>query len=208
MARQLRSRLGGSCRYLRDEKGAVLGDCGGIWVLELGKFEAQAVASERDRWLKFFKEGEYLDSGCLPGWMHTAEMEQAMTVMNRFSEKEAEYHLYQARQNYLREQTTIALELEQAFKEKAAALRGEEAARLAREAALEREKEERLAKEAALEREKEERLAKEAALERENAERRAKEAALEREKGERRAKEAALAELEALKLRLKEGPSA
>ena len=90
MARQLRSRLGGSCRYLRDEKGAVLGDCGGIWVLELGKFEAQAVASERDRWLKFFKEGEYLDSGCLPGWMHTAEMKQAMTVMNRFSEKEAE----------------------------------------------------------------------------------------------------------------------
>ena len=38
----------------RDKKGAVLGDPGGIWVLELGKFEAQAVASERDRWLKFF----------------------------------------------------------------------------------------------------------------------------------------------------------
>jgi len=83
----------------RDEKGAVLGDRGGIWVLELGKFEARAVASERDRWLKFFEEGEYLDSGCLPGWMDTAEMEQAMTVMNRFSEAEAEYHRYQARQN-------------------------------------------------------------------------------------------------------------
>ena len=56
----------------------------------LYQIEAQAVASERDRWLKFFKEGEYLDSGFLPGWMHTAEMEQARTVMNRFSEKEAE----------------------------------------------------------------------------------------------------------------------
>jgi len=56
----------------------------------LYQIEVQAVASERDRWLKFFKEGEYLDSGCLPGWMHTAEIEQAMTVMNRFSEKEAE----------------------------------------------------------------------------------------------------------------------
>jgi len=178
MARQLRSRLGGSCRYLRDEKGAVLGDCGGIWVLELGKFEAQAVASERDRWLKFFKEGEYLDSGCLPGWMHTAEMEQAMTVMNRFSEEEAEYHLYQARQNYLRERMTIALELEQALRDKAAALGRTEEYLRQRGA---------------------ESLANEAALEREKAERQAKEA-------ERRAKEAALAQLEELNLRLREGP--
>ena len=101
-----------------------------------------------------------------------------MTVMNRFSEKEAEYHLYQARQNYLRERMTIALELEQALRDKAAALgRTEESLRQWGA----------------------ESLANEAALEREKAERQAKEA-------ERRAKEAALAQLEELNLRLREGP--
>ena len=36
-----------------------------------------------------------------------------MNTLKLFSEKERDYHAYQARQNYLREQRTIQVELEQ-----------------------------------------------------------------------------------------------
>lgn len=38
-------------------------------------------------------------------------MEQIINTSSRFSEKEREYHAYQARQNFLREQLTIQYEL-------------------------------------------------------------------------------------------------
>ena len=63
-----------------------------------------------------------------------------MNVLRQFSEKEEDYHLYQARQNYQREQRTILWEYEQNLAE-----------------ALRREREERAAKE-------QERAAKEEAL--------------------------------------------
>jgi hypothetical protein len=37
-------------------------------------------------------------------------MRQAMTTLRQFSEKERDYHAYQARQNYLRQQRTIQFE--------------------------------------------------------------------------------------------------
>ncbi|MFM8442482.1 MAG: hypothetical protein ACKN9W_03955, partial [Methylococcus sp.] len=43
-------------------------------------------------------------------------------------DKERDYHEYQARQNYLREQRTIQKELEQALAEKQAAMGREQAA--------------------------------------------------------------------------------
>jgi hypothetical protein len=47
--------------------------------------------------------------------MTTNEMRQAMsTTLKRFSEKDRDYHAYQARQNFLREQRTLLLEREEA----------------------------------------------------------------------------------------------
>ncbi len=103
-------------------------------MLELDKFAAAQVDTEQQRWLKFFKEGEQLDDTALPGWMNTDEMRQVMSTLKQFSEKDRDYHAYQARQNYLRQQRTIEKELEQERQEKQAALQEKQAA-LQREAA-------------------------------------------------------------------------
>ncbi|MGH8476241.1 MAG: Rpn family recombination-promoting nuclease/putative transposase [Methylococcales bacterium] len=120
---------------LRDNNGRMLLEHGGIWVLELSKFDAETIATDQQRWLMFFKKGEQLDDAKLPEWMNTEEMRKAMNTLKQFSEKERDYHAYQARQNYLREQRTIQWELEQLGQkleqersEKEAALQREEAA--------------------------------------------------------------------------------
>ena len=80
-----------------------------------------------------------------------------MSTVKRFSEKERAYDAYQARQNFLRMQSSIARhqqELEEALAQERAA---REAERLAKEA-------ERLAKEAALQDKEAERQAKDAAM--------------------------------------------
>jgi len=108
---------------MRDEQGKTLTEQGGIWLLELKKFAATQIESEDQRWLKFFTEGEQLNDDALPDWMITQEMKQAMSTLSTFSEKEQHYFQYQARQEYLREQSTIQHELEQAKKETAQAKR-------------------------------------------------------------------------------------
>jgi predicted transposase/invertase (TIGR01784 family) len=152
-------------RYrLRDERGRGLLDHGGIALFELSKFATEAVASEEQRWLKFFKEGERLDADRLPEWMQTDEMRQAMSTLKAFSEKEHAYDAYQARQNYLRVQDSIERrqrELEQALAQERAA---REAERQAREIALQEKEVERQAREVALQEKEVERQAKEAAL--------------------------------------------
>jgi predicted transposase/invertase (TIGR01784 family) len=102
---------------LRDPQGRMLGEPGGIHLLELKKFAVERVETEAQRWLKFFKDGEQLDEAALPGWMNTEEMRQAMSTLKLFSEKERDYHAYQARQNFLREQRTIQFEMEEARQE-------------------------------------------------------------------------------------------
>ena len=108
-------------RYrLRDERGQCLLNHGGIYLLELNKFAAEQVTSEEQRWLKFFKEGEHLDADRLPVWMQTPEMRQAMNTLKAFSEKERAYDVYQARQDFLRQQGAIERErrsIQQAFEE-------------------------------------------------------------------------------------------
>ena len=94
-----------------------------------------------------------------------------MTTLKAFSDKERAYHVYQARQDFLRQQRSIQRELDD-----------ERAARAA----------ERQAKEAALQAQEAERQAKEAALQ-------AQQAALQAREVERQAKEAALAEIARLK---------
>ncbi|MEY2699578.1 MAG: hypothetical protein RIQ52_333, partial [Pseudomonadota bacterium] len=83
---------------VRDTKGNALAErSGGIWLAELEKLHTQQIANEQHRWLKFFKEGGQLDDAHLPDWMETAEMRQAMSILRQFSEKERDYHAYQAR---------------------------------------------------------------------------------------------------------------
>ena len=114
---------------IRDNKGRTLNDHCGIWLLELNKFNTQLVETEQQRWLRFFKEGERLnDEAGLPDWMTTVEMRQAMSTLKQFSEKERDYHAYQARQNYLREQLTLQHELEEERKARLEAIADKEAA--------------------------------------------------------------------------------
>jgi predicted transposase/invertase (TIGR01784 family) len=156
---------------LRDVNGNLLTDHGGIWILELNKFNDKAIESDKQTWLKFFKEGEALDEEKLPGWMNTDEMRQAMGTLKLFSEKEKNYHAYQARQNFLREQRTIQWEMGQSKQE------------------LEQEREQKLA---ALQRE-------DAALQREDAALQEKDAALQEKDAALQEKDAALQEIERLK---------
>lgn len=132
---------------IRDNKGRTLNDHCGIWLLELEKFNTQHIETEQQRWLRFFKEGDRLnDEAGLPDWMTTEEMRQAMSTLRQFSDKERDYHAYQARQNYLREQLTIQHELDEerkakneALKEKDEALEREQSAVADKQAAVERE---------------------------------------------------------------------
>jgi predicted transposase/invertase (TIGR01784 family) len=182
---------GYSHRYrLKDDNSKPLNSSGGIWLFELPKFKVHEIKTELERWLRLFKDGEKLDDSHLPPWMQTPEMEQVIKTMSEFSEKEHRYEQYRARQDYLREQSTIQADLKSALRdvlrerqEKEAALKAREVEKRAREierrekkAALQREKA-ALQREAAERQEKErERQEKEAALQREQA----KEAEIER----------------------------
>ncbi|SDX59358.1 Rpn family recombination-promoting nuclease/putative transposase [Thiocapsa roseopersicina] len=131
-------------RYrLLDDRGRALVDHGTIRLFELSKFDVDPVQSDAERWLKFLKDGESLDSTRLPAWMQPPIMRSAMSTLNAFSEKERDYHRYQSRQEALRVQRAVAYELE----ERRAA---EQAALQAAEAALQAAEVERQAKEAAL----------------------------------------------------------
>ena len=73
---------------LQDEQHRSLVSHGGIWLVELSKCAIDVVETEQDRWLKFFVEGEQLDTARLPNWMRTEEMQQAMSTLQTFSEQE------------------------------------------------------------------------------------------------------------------------
>ncbi|MCX7083887.1 MAG: Rpn family recombination-promoting nuclease/putative transposase [Methylococcales bacterium] len=114
---------------LRDTKGRTLNNHCGIWLLELQKFCEPQVVNEQQRWLRFFKEGEQLNDDLgLPDWMTTEEMRQAMSTLKQFSEKDKDYHAYQARQNFLREQLSRQHELDEERQAKNEAIQEKEAA--------------------------------------------------------------------------------
>ena len=69
-----------------------------------------------------------------------------MAVLERFSEKEANYHLYQARQNALREEKTRQKLLEEALRREEETLRDKEEALRREEETLRREEKERAEK--------------------------------------------------------------
>ncbi len=125
---------------LRDHKGRALNNHCGIWLLELQKFSETQIENEQQRWIKFFKEGEQLnDETDLPEWMATTEMKQAMKTLKQFSDKDRDYHAYQARQNFIREQLTIQHELDEERKAKAEAIQQKDIALKDKAAALQRE---------------------------------------------------------------------
>ena len=97
-----------------------------IHVLELDKWQYSETLNTKDQWLYFFKEAENWRE--LPEIINTPEMRQAMAVLERFSEKEVNYHLYQARQNAIREEKTRQMLLEEALRDKEEALRDKEEA--------------------------------------------------------------------------------
>jgi predicted transposase/invertase (TIGR01784 family) len=140
-----------------DAAGRSLVDHGGIAIFELAKFAAGQVDTEAERWLKFFIEAEHLDPADLPEWMQTPEMRQAMSTLIEFSEKERAYHAYQARQNFLRQQKSIAKRIETLTAEASRERMEKERARAA-------EERERVEKERAQAAEERERGQKEAAL--------------------------------------------
>lgn len=114
---------------LRDTKGRTLNNHCGIWLLELQKFCEPQVLNEQQRWLRFFKEGEQLNDDLgLPDWMTTEEMRQAMSTLKQFSEKDKDYHAYQARQNFLREQLSRQHELDEERQAKNEAIQREQVA--------------------------------------------------------------------------------
>ncbi len=112
----------------RDEQARILMNHGGIWLLELEKFSVQRIENEQQRWLQFFKDGEKLDDTMLPDWMTTPEMRQAMSTIQRFSEKERDYYAYQARQEFIRQQRAIQWDIEQTLQEKEEELKEKEKA--------------------------------------------------------------------------------
>lgn len=58
-----------------------------------------------------------VDCANLPEWMKTEEIRKAMNTLKQFSEKERDYHAYQARQNFLRQRRTIQLEKLEQFEQ-------------------------------------------------------------------------------------------
>ncbi len=116
-----------------------LSDQCSIHLLELDKWQYSEALNPEGQWLYFFKEAENWRE--LPEIMNTPKMRQAMAVLERFSEKEADYHLYQARQNAIREEKTRQKLLEDALREKEDALLREGEALRDKEEALLREEE-------------------------------------------------------------------
>ena len=116
-----------------------LSDQCSIHLLELDKWQYSEALNPEGQWLYFFKEAKNWRE--LPEIMNTPKMRQAMAVLERFSEKEADYHLYQARQNAIREEKTRQKLLEDALREKEDALLREEEALRDKEEALRREEE-------------------------------------------------------------------
>ena len=90
-----------------------------------------------------------------------------MSILRQFSEKERDYHAYQARQNFLREQNSIQRELEEQRQGRLDAERREQEARRHAQEANQREQEARQHVQEANQREKEARQHEQEARQRE-----------------------------------------
>ena len=82
-----------------------------VHLLQLPKWQSQEVKTEKERWIYLFKEGKNVDVDKPPKVLYTDEMRQAMEVLNRFSENEDDYLLYQNRLEAILLENTLASEM-------------------------------------------------------------------------------------------------
>jgi len=89
----------------------VLSDDIEIHLLQLPKWQSPQIETEKERWIYLFKEGKNVDVDTPPEALNTDEMRQAMEVLNRFSENQENYLLYQSRLDAILLQNTLNSEM-------------------------------------------------------------------------------------------------
>ena len=67
-----------------------------IHVFQLSKWKEGITLTDRDRWLRFFREGKQLNPDRLPQWMQTPVMRKAMSIARQFESNE-QREIYLAR---------------------------------------------------------------------------------------------------------------
>jgi predicted transposase/invertase (TIGR01784 family) len=91
----------------------------GIHILQLPKFKSnRTIKKNKDIWTYFFKEGKDMDINNLPKSLNIPEINQAFKTLERFSENEKDYLLYQSRLDKLREIDTLKTRYEKEREEK------------------------------------------------------------------------------------------
>jgi len=97
-----------------------------IHLLQLPKWQShQQIKTEKERWIYLFKEGKNVDVDTPPEVLHTDEMRQAMEVLNRFSENQENYLLYQSRLDAILLQNTLNSEMVKVKRERDQAIKRE-----------------------------------------------------------------------------------
>jgi predicted transposase/invertase (TIGR01784 family) len=82
-----------------------------IHLLQLPKWQSPQIKTEKERWIYLFKEGKNVDVDVPPEALNTDEMRQAMEVLNRFSENQDDYLLYQSRLDAILKENTLVNEM-------------------------------------------------------------------------------------------------
>jgi len=96
-----------------------------IHLLQLPKWQSQQIKTEKERWIYLFKEGKNVDVDTPPEALNTDEMRQAMEVLNRFSENQENYLLYQSRLDAILLQNTLNSEMAKVKREREQAIKRE-----------------------------------------------------------------------------------
>ena len=110
-----------------------------IHLLQLPKWQSPQIETEKERWIYLFKEGKNVDVDTPPEVLHTDEMRQAMEVLNRFSENQDDYLLYQSRLDAILKENTLVSEMARVKRENEQVKREREQARKKEEQARKRE---------------------------------------------------------------------
>ncbi len=89
-----------------------------IHLLQLPKWRFTGkINSEKERWIYLFREGKNTDLDNPPTIFNTKEMRQAMETLQRFSENQKNYLLYQSRLEAILEANTMRKYIDKAKKE-------------------------------------------------------------------------------------------
>ncbi len=132
-----------------------------IHLLQLPKWKSQKVKTEKDRWVYLFKEGKNIDVDAPPKELNTDEMRQAMETLNKFSENQDNYLLYQNRLEAIILQNTLTNEMARVKREYERAKKEYEQANIEKEQERKAKEKERKAKEKERKAKEQERKAKE-----------------------------------------------